>query len=123
METTRPRDRYDQEVERLSAVADAAFDSHLWRSWSDAGPLFGFVSPSPEDPTIQIDGAPCGCLTQVRGGCNPACTSALTEAIRADKRIPTEVGDIRRGHLPVFAEWQRKIDSILGRTPPPLLPE
>lgn len=70
------------------------------------------------------DGKVVGCLTLIR---NPektieslnsgkqsrlvACTDELTKAIRRDKRIPKEGNDISVNDLPVFAEWQRKIDA------------
>ena len=54
----------------------------------------------------------CGCLTQVRGSTvSVALTPALTKAIRKDKRIPKSPDLITVEDLPVFAEWQRKIDK------------
>lgn len=64
-----------------------------------------------------------GCLTQIRGYCgyplaswNMAATPTLTTVIRADQRIPGRVEDIQLHHLPVFAEWQRRLDRELHRT-------
>jgi hypothetical protein len=36
----------------------------------------------------------------------------LTKEIIEDERIPVSVLRIRSEHLPVFAEWQRKIDAM-----------
>jgi len=63
----------------------------------------------------------CGCLSQVAAGCM-AETEELANAIRADERIPKVKGTERDEfekplpfpitveHLPVFAEWRRRID-------------
>jgi hypothetical protein len=56
----------------------------------------------------------CGCLTQVKYEHKQAQTPALTAAIRADDRIP-EAEKITVDDLPVFAEWQRRLDKELGR--------
>ncbi len=56
-----------------------------------------------------------GCLTQIRDNCGVAGTSALTKAIRADERIPTEGEDITVEMLPMFAKWQRRIDKALAK--------
>lgn len=55
-----------------------------------------------------------GCLTEVRRWPQmPAQTCALTQAIRADRRIPMDPNDITLDHLKIFAEWQRRIDREL----------
>lgn len=112
-------DRYDQEVERLTRNPSKIEDS-----WSMSEPLFDFCTIS-RSGTTRPDGRLCGCLTFVRknstfGGY--AWTDELTDAIQNDARLPFNAEDIRPKHLPVFAEWQRRIDRELGRTPPPLLP-
>lgn len=56
-----------------------------------------------------------GCLTTIRGHGDTAETRELTEAIQADERIPKFSRDIKIEHLPVFAEWQRRIDKELNR--------
>ena len=99
-------DIYDREVERLTVHPE-----DIINSWIDAKPLFRFCD----------DGRPtsnCGCLTRVKRGNAPAATPKLTEAIRSDERIPTSRTRIRPEHLPVFAEWQRRIDKELNRKPP-----
>jgi hypothetical protein len=47
-------------------------------------------------------------------------TDQLTEAIRSDERLVGSEHDVNAEHLPIFAGWQRRIDQILGRTPPPM---
>ena len=76
--------------------------------------LFQYVSLS-GTPVDVGDHAFCGCLTQIAGGNHVATTEALTTAIRLDKRIPTGVRNIKQEDLPVFAEWQRRIDKELER--------
>jgi hypothetical protein len=62
------------------------------------------------------EGFTCGCLTQVKSGHYVAATAELTEAIRADPRLPDSPENITLESLPAFAEWQRRIDKALGRT-------
>jgi hypothetical protein len=106
-------DAYQQAVEHLTANPE-----EIYPAWNHGG-----------RPTEQPGGVlfrpvgthgNCGCLTQVRT-CqygSEAQTPGLTMGIRADKRIPTRAIDITPDHLPIFAGWQRRIDQILGRTPP-----
>src|SRR5438045_1488958 len=56
-----------------------------------------------------------GCLTMIRNGTHSAATDKLTDAIAGDERIPLNVEGIAVETLPIFAEWQRKIDLELGR--------
>ena len=62
--------------------------------------------------------AQCGCLTMVRenNGYWKAPTDELTDEISRDQRIPRKREDIRVSDLPVFAEWQRRLDKELCRT-------
>lgn len=122
-EETRVRDRYDQEVERLSANPDA-IEPSWWHSHPSHdvthSPLFDACGYSRSGgKSSQF----CGCLTQVKCGMHCAQTSELTDAIRQDGRIPGHSLTIKAKDLPVFAEWQRRIDKELNRTPPPMLPE
>lgn len=71
----------------------------------------------------------CGCLTQIRMDRETtlkpeidyynvpyvAPTVELTKLIAADERIPDNVYDIMIKDLPVFAEWQRRLDKELNR--------
>ena len=60
----------------------------------------------------------CGCLTMIRGSGEVAQTEELTRQIREDERIPMCVDEITVESLPVFAEWQRRLDKELGREVP-----
>lgn len=58
-----------------------------------------------------------GCLTQIRKFPQRyrAQTPSLTKAILDDDRLPTDEKEITVDHLPIFAEWQRRIDEETGR--------
>jgi hypothetical protein len=93
-------DVYDREVERLTRNPD-----DIPFAWMECTPLFVLVGN--------------GCLTQIRAfDYVKAYTPELTAAIRADDCLPRYVQNITPAHLPVFAEWQRKIDMEFNRTPP-----
>lgn len=118
-------DRYDEAAEALERLAkkfgwnNAAM--YAWGSTSEDMPkdhqlahrLFAFCTPDGEQQNR--DGKYCGCLTQIRIGAGEGWTDELTTEIRADERIPKNSGDITREHIPVFQEWQRKLDVVLGR--------
>lgn len=55
-----------------------------------------------------------GCLTEIRAGLLSV-NEALTRAIAGDARLPDNKDAIRLHHLPVFAEWQRRLDQELHR--------
>lgn len=107
-------DRYDQEIERVSrGLSEGRNPLSFWTFGEQHSPLFDGCS---------VDRRSCFCLTAVRNIGVGAETRELSDAIRSDKRIPDDERLIRSEHLPVFAEWQRRLDKELGRTPPPLLP-
>jgi len=97
-------DKYDEEVAYLTE-----FSGYIHHAWNAANPLFGFVSMTGDEWTGDQQ---CGCLTQIRVGDKEAWLPELTKEIRADERIPTDAHDITVEDLPVFAEWQRKLDEI-----------
>ncbi|MGE0289092.1 MAG: hypothetical protein AB7I42_22800 [Bradyrhizobium sp.] len=105
-------DKYDKAMAYLlAAETDEDFTERVWDAWrapydTDGGALFQHAGTGPD----------CGCLTSVRRGSFDAETPELTAAIRADERIPKYCADITRDNLPVFAEWQRRIDRELGRS-------
>ncbi len=81
-----------------------------------------FVAPEDKDQRGCVPwnrGLHCGCLTQIHDDPDRygAWTPELTKEIVADDRIPTQPG-ITPENLPVFAEWQRKVDAALNREPP-----
>jgi len=105
-------DKYDKAIDYLTENPD-----QIWNSWNEPhsypqGCLFMYVSKT-EHTANNI-----GCLTTIRrndGFGKVACTPELTEAIRADERIPKGARDIKVEDLPVFAEWQRRLDKELNR--------
>lgn len=104
-------DKYQKAVEYLTR-----YPEQIGGAWSEplshpSGCLFQFVTPSGK---CQHDlyGLAYGCLTTIRDGFQ-AHTPELTAAIRADKRIPKCSSLITPRHLPVFAEWQARIDREL----------
>ena len=101
---------YEDAIEYLTAHPE-----EIHRAWAEplnkrGGSLFGFTS---KDGTSQ-HGPLIGCLTAIRGKSNDLyvsqCSPEITEAIRADSRIPSWCGDITVESLPVFAEWQERLD-------------
>lgn len=65
-----------------------------------------------------------GCLTQIRAGGGVVAAGRdglgdpkLTREIRADERIPKSPHAITLDDLPVFAEWNRRLDQELDREP------
>lgn len=115
------RDAYDDAVEYLTAnpadIKSAWLVPPPWTSAeiAQAHCLFGHVTP---DRQCMFDGRECGCITQIRGIEMSACRGDLTIAIREDSRLPDFSNDIKVEHLPIFAEWQRRLDRELNRTPP-----
>lgn len=104
-------DKYDRAVKHLLTF-NGSFGIAVetaWRVSNDEHPgacLFKFAG----DRHIQK----VGCLTMIRnGGYFVAETIELTVAIRADKRLPKDKKSITRESLPVFAEWQRRLDREL----------
>lgn len=100
-------DKYDEAVRFLTENPGS-----IERSWSsphrtDGGCLFDYAS-------LDRQGDRYGCLTQIKRGSMEAWDPKLTEAIRADERIPLSPRDITIESLPAFAEWQRKIDQLIG---------
>lgn len=106
-------DKYDQAIEYLNE-----HPNEIIEAWGDvfkhrAGCLFNFVSTK-EDFISKVD---IGCLTQIRKDPTrfKALTQELTAQISEDERIPKSPVDIQLTDLPVFVEWQRRLDKELGR--------
>jgi len=112
----------------MSDKYDAAIE-YLWKNpkeiraaWGrpithPGGCLFQYVGP---EVCVEHDGITkaSGCLTQIRrdrgyAAFNPAgeIDMELTEEIRNDERIPCIAVKVQLDDLPVFAEWQRRIDQ------------
>lgn len=107
------KDKYDLAVEYLTEHPEEIYD--VWvNPWKHPyGCLFLGVTPSGH-LDVNPEGDFCGCLLMVKSG-DPAWTRELTEAIRADESIPKTGNNITVSHLPIFAQWQRRIDKELGR--------
>jgi hypothetical protein len=108
-------DQYDDAIVHLTENPELIRETWGNPEGYTAGCLFTWVTPDGEG-TQRDDGMYCGCLTQIRNGGFHSVSwwSSLTNLIRWDKRIPTEGKDITVEDLPVFAEWQRIIDTQEG---------
>ena len=96
-------DRYDRQIAELTEHPE-----RIPRQWMCARGLFKMVGKHNDR----------GCLTMIRGDKGTeftAPTEELTAAIRKDKRIPTDIKYVKVRHLPIFAEWQRRLDKELPR--------
>lgn len=104
-------DKYQKAVRYLTERPKEILFSWLEPTQHPAGCLFQFATT---DGMSRMDGEnQCGCLTEIRCGLRPAATTKLTMAIRRDKRIPHSGEDITVEHLPIFAEWQARLDREL----------
>lgn len=99
------KDKYDEAVEYLTQNPTKILDAWHHPHSQTGGCLFVHAGRR----------FICGCLTQIRKGIYDAETPALTAAIRADGRIPVDVAEITVASLPVFTEWQRRLDKELNR--------
>lgn len=106
-------DKYDEQIAELTANP-GLIEAH----WSKGIGLFQFASPYGKGYALD-----CGCLTMIRSSCKRYVIDTdgnhlddLSDEIRRDTRIPTDPDDITPAHLPVFAEWQRKLDKLFNRT-------
>jgi hypothetical protein len=120
------KDAYAQAVEYLTENP-----GKIWKAWispivSPGGCLFFFCGPHATGRAVPWSGFQCGCVTMVHDDDDRvAWTPELTAAIKSDARLPYGNGTddhITVDHLPILAGWQRRMDVILGRTPPPLDP-
>lgn len=97
-------DKYDEAIAYLTEHPDEIYENWNDPGSSPAGCLFQYCGRSYD----------CGCLTQVAGFLGRAATSELTDAIRADVRIPRNERDLSVDRLPALAEWQRRLDGEFG---------
>jgi MoxR-like ATPase len=109
------RDKYDDQIEAIRSVSPRERKALIYAEWTLGKDLFAYAGTL-DKFTRTEEGLPCGCLTMIRSDEGfVAQTSALTKAIKADTRIPDDPEKITLRHLPVFAEWQRRLDKELGR--------
>ena len=109
-------DKYDKAIKYLTKHPDRIIDAWHVPLADDEGELaqayclFQYCNKTGRYGTSNI-----GCLTTIRSGniygTGPvAFSEILTQEIRADERIPVSPGRITVKDLPVFAEWQRRLD-------------
>lgn len=110
----RRKDKYDRAMAWFKKYPSAIQLAWSRPNLARGGCLFDCATPdglSANTPS----GEHCGCLTTIREHAYVAWTPELTAAILADDRIPMKA-NIRVSDLPVFAEWQRRLDrEIRGK--------
>ena len=131
----RKPDKYDKAIAYLTMNPE-----HIYDAWNDpaewegqGGELFGFVGPNWKSNANsynvrgEINGT-CGCLQQIRFAYKQEEVPTMFDLedshmtlsywprqwarIAMDRRLPWNEEEIGVEHLPVFAEWQRKIDEL-----------
>lgn len=111
-------DIYDKEVERITDkckwLSKKSQNEILQEEWNQWTLLFGPCGRSKLIIKNNHFIAEVGCLTMVKSGTHDAQTKELTEKIRSDDRIPKKPSQLTVEHLPVFAEYRRYINNVLG---------
>jgi hypothetical protein len=101
-------DKYDAALAYLTEHPDQIPDAWSYggscrSEWGERGAcLFNIVTIAGCD----------SCLTQLRRGEDSLANHPILDAIRGDHRIPKSQYAITVDDLPLFAEWQRKIDAL-----------
>ena len=118
--TRQASDVYDRHIEKLVSKPEA-----IDNDWVTARPLFEWCSECG------------GCLTTIRSATREELDDAPPIAceIKNDKSLPISAGKgwerfvktfhrasapVRRKMLEPFAKWQRRLDKVLKRKPPPM---
>ena len=108
---------YDEQIVELTKNPDKIYEA--WNTpvyFNNYGKtLFDKIGSE-----IDASGLPLttGCLTQIRSSETYAAfikgelDKELTNEIRADHRLPDNGYDITVEHLPIFKEWQERIDKL-----------
>lgn len=111
----RQKDKYDEAVDFLTANPDKINDAWNDPRTVEGGCLFQVAGNQPNFTSNH------GCLTQIRSEPTiyKAQTPELTAEILADDRLPNQQGgqDITVKHLPVFAEWMRRLATDPATAP------
>lgn len=108
-------DIYDQEIATLTKYPERIYDH-----WNGTSPLFSKAGR----PGVYQDknNLSIGCLTQIKITKDSSYiyvseVPSFTEEIYADDRIPGDAKKISLEMLPVFADYQRRLDAELNRVP------
>ena len=109
---------YDKQIAYLTKNPERINDE-----WMSSRSLFKFVGGG-DSPLRILEGGETkrqmGCLTMIRK--SPELCAAfigkepheeLTRQIAVDERIPKDVGSITVDDLPVFKEWQERVDEMI----------
>jgi len=109
------KDKYDEAVEYLRENPRTIIKN--WSSPKSKESLGGCLFAYADKTGQGIQGS--GCLTMLRGrnksNYKVPGRPDLTQEIQNDDRLPESADDITLSHLPVFAEWQRRLDKELQR--------
>lgn len=107
---------YDEQIAYLTANP-----SKIMVQWAGAEGIFKFAgSPMAEDGSGDSEGIEHGCLTMIRNNplrnkvfINGQINEELSQLVAADERLPKRVEEIEVRHLPIFKEWQERIDLLV----------
>lgn len=124
------KDKYDRAIEYLTE--NPHMIGHAWqrpRFNAEAGCLFQFATPTGTSAEYETENT--GCLTMIRQysyemsalGKDGKPDPVLTGMIRSDHRIPRHMEEIKVEDLPVFAEWQRRLDILIRGIEPVTEPQ
>src|SRR6187402_3166922 len=100
--------RYDKQIEHLTK-----YPAEIPLHWGQGVGLFKVIGAGL--------GLHAGCLTTIRDAdplvmdkayINGVIDEDITNAIKNDERLPKKNLDIKIEHLPIFKEWQEKIDKL-----------
>lgn len=106
-------DKYDRAIAYLSEHPEQIVPAWFNPGKHEAGCLFRYATATGFHSGVGDQEY--GCLTLIRYGDAVAETKELTQAIKTDERIPCTFYGITLDTLPVFAEWQRRLDKELNR--------
>lgn len=113
-------DKYDNAVEFFRKHPDAVRFAWAKPLSHPHGCLFQWASRTGRPKELSYKEVFCGCLTMIRKNHQYEVEGRpdLTEEIRSDNRIPKGMSSIRIDHLPIFAEWQRRLDHEIRNLAP-----
>lgn len=106
-------DKYDEEIEFLTKRPHFIVDH-----WANARPLFRIIGNTSVNSGCPTMIRKCGMATILHSGNKLSAfikgklNEEITKGIMMDERLPGDPYGIEVKHLPVFAEWQRKVDEL-----------